>query len=99
MDTETLQQLITMLGDAGEGAFTLALLFVLKGYFSGLLTATGVFGIAYLGYKTIMSIQEDRALLDRISRTLGYGDYQGYYREKENILKQVEKLMEMKGRR
>jgi len=42
MDTETLQQLITMLGDAGEGAFTLALLFVLKGYvYSGRPCAPG----------------------------------------------------------
>jgi len=96
--TEALQQLLSMVGSAGEGAFALAVLYILKGYFAGGLLAGTVVYIALQVVRIVRMNTEDRQLLQTICDMLRVEDtygtplqYDGYQSEKVTLLKAVHK--------
>ena len=89
MSPEVLQQLIQLAGSAGDGAMTLAILLIAKGYFIAILTGSLIAGVAVGGYKLIRSFNEDRLLLQSICALFpeaGVDRYDGYRSERSRLL-------------
>lgn len=100
MDTDTLQQLITMVGNAGEGAFALAMIYIMKGYFSGVVLLAIIGYIVKRGSDLISSLSQDRRLVQSIASTLNVRSsftggplrYRGYSDEQALIMKAVQEV-------
>jgi len=93
---DALQQLLDMVGNAGDGAFTLAVLYILKGYFAGALFAGTVIVISFQCAKLIRMFHSDRQVLRTICGILGAEDgrgcplnYEGYGSDKRAVLEAV----------
>ena len=95
MDNETFIQLLNMVGQAGHGAFWLALFYILKGYFAW--TVLGIL-VAFLYVKTGQLIatfhikaQTCNAVYKRLFNCtpyeLDYSDYRKIMDELDRILK------------
>ena len=96
MSSEALQQLLTMVGQAGEGALTVAILYIAKGSFMGVLFTGVVVYVAATSARLLSNSNEDRKMLRTIVDILDVQDsyghplsYDGYRSERKCLLDAV----------
>ena len=71
MDTETLQQLITMVGSAGEGAFTLVCIYFVTIMFTKLTLAAVFIALIVAAYKIARGFLNQSEIITIINSRLG----------------------------
>jgi hypothetical protein len=67
-ELQLIERLLGMLGTAGEGAYSLILLAILKDYFVGLLTVTTLVFFITMGYRLCRGLSGDSEALDEIAK-------------------------------
>lgn len=93
MTEEMFMKLLEMVGNAGEGGFTLAIIYLMKGY---VLTGIWVTALVYLAKKMISAVSEDaRQLktLNDVGNIVGVNPYSSLSpKEARTIIERVERL-------
>ena len=94
MDKELLQQVLAMVGEAGEGGFTLAVIFLLEGYFTTLAVVSLIGFVVFRITRTILAVDHNQRAMRRIAEALNTG---WVYIDAERAARLVQKVKDLKG--
>lgn len=94
MDTEVLGQILNMVAQAGEGAFTLAIIYLLVPYFKSLIFVATISVLSYTAYKLVNAFTFARKVADILGVNVG-GDV--YDSDRRKMLATITKLQAKVG--